>query len=83
MVLSIKYKAVSVIFVDLCKAYDSVCRVVLLQNCGVPNVIIELLWSLHDGMSATVIVGDGRSEPFLVWNGGVLLLLLCLSCTLG
>ena len=54
-----------------------------MQDYGVPDTMIELLWSLHDGMSAIiVIVGDGRSEPFSVWNGGVLLLLLCLSCTL-
>ena len=82
--MNIKYKAVSVVFVDLCKAYDSVHRGALLQNYGVPNVMIELLLSLHDGMSATVIVGDGRSEPFSIWNRGIILLfLLCLSCTSG
>ena len=31
--------------------------------------MIELIRSLHDGMSATVTVGGGRSEPFSVRNG--------------
>ena len=42
---------------------------VRLAKYGVPDVMIELLRSLHDGMSATVTVGGGRSEPFLVQNG--------------
>ena len=60
------------LFVDLRKAYDSVSRAALwcpLQKYGVPDVMIELIWSFHDGMSATVTVGGGRSEPFLVQNG--------------
>ena len=31
--------------------------------------MIELVRSLHDGMSATVTAGGGRSEPFSVCNG--------------
>ena len=60
------------LFVDLRKAYDSVLRAALwctLQKYGVPDVMIELIRSLHDGMSATVTVGGGRFEPFLVQNG--------------
>ena len=60
------------LFVDLRKAYDSVPRAALwfvLQRRGVPDVMIELVRSLHDGMSATVTVGGGRSEPFSVCNG--------------
>ena len=60
------------LFVDLRKAYDSVPRVALwrvLQKYGVPDVMVELIQSLHDGMSATVMVGGGRSEPFSVRNG--------------
>ena len=34
----------------------------MLQKYGVPNVVIELVWSLHDGISATVMVGGGKSE---------------------
>ena len=57
-----------------------------LQKYGVPDVLMELVWPLHDGMSATVMVEGGRSEPFFVGSGGirdVLLLLLCLFCTMG
>ena len=60
------------LFVDLCKAYDSVPRAAFwcaLRKYGVADVMIELIWSLHDGMSATVTVGGGWSEPFLVQNG--------------
>ena len=63
---------VFLLFVDLRKAYDSVPRAALwctLQRYGVPDVIIELVRSLHDGMSATVTAGGGRSEPFSVRNG--------------
>ena len=60
------------LFVALRKAYDSVPRAALwraLQKYGVPDIMIELIRSLHDGMSATVTVGGGRSEPFSVRNG--------------
>ena len=40
-------------------------------------VMIELVRSLHDGMSATVTAGSGRSEPFSVCNG------LCQGCTIA
>ena len=77
------------VYVYVCKAYDSVPRVALwcaLQKYGVPNVTIDLIRSLHDGMSATVTVGRERSEPFMVQNclrQGALLLPLCISCTLS
>ena len=60
------------LFVDLHKAYDSVPRAALwcaLQKYGVPDVMIELVQTLHDGMSATVTAGGGKSESFSVWNG--------------
>ena len=38
--------------------------------------MIDLVRSLHDGMSATVTAGGGRSEPFSVRNG------LCQGCTI-
>ena len=53
------------LFVHLYKAYDSVPRVALwcaLQKYGVPDVMIELIRSLHDGMSATVTVGGRVGE---------------------
>ena len=63
---------VFLLFVDLCKVYDSVPRAALwcaLQRRGVPDVKIELVRSLHDGISATVTAGGGRSDPFSVRNG--------------
>ena len=51
------------LFVDLRKAYDSVPRAALwcaLRKYGVPDVMIELVRSLHDGMTATVTVGSGK-----------------------
>ena len=63
---------VFLLFVDLRKAYDSVPRAALwctLQRRGIPDVMIEFVRSLHDGMSATVTAGGGRLELFLVRNG--------------
>ena len=60
------------VYVYVCKAYDFVPRVALwcaLQKYGVPDVTIDLIRSLHYGMSATVTVGRERSEPFMVQNG--------------
>ena len=70
---------VFLLFVDLHEAYDSVPRAALwcaLRMYGAPDVVIKLVRSLHDGMSATVTVGGGKSEPFSVWNG------LCQGCTI-
>ena len=36
---------------------------------GVPDIMIELICSLNDGMSVTVTVGGGKFEPFSVQNG--------------
>ena len=42
------------------------------QPFGVPcGSMLELIQCLHDGMSATVTVGGGKSEPFLVCIKGV------------
>jgi len=75
---------VFLLFVDLRKAYDSVPRAALWCALhGVLDVMIELVQSLHDGMSATVTAGGGRSQFGIVCVKGVPLLPLCLSCTLG
>ena len=41
----------------------------LAEVYGVPDVMIELIWSLYDRMSATVMVEGGECKPFLVQNG--------------
>ena len=48
------------LFVDLRKAYDSIPRAALwcaMRKYGVFDVMIELIQSLRDGISATVTVG--------------------------
>ncbi len=60
------------LFVDLRKAYDSVPRKVLwsaLERYGVPDSLLMIVRSLHDGMQAQVAV-DGQVAPmFEVRNG--------------
>ena len=58
--------------VDLRKAYDSVCREGLwqvLQRYGVPPMILSLIRSCHDGMTAVVRVRDGTTDSISVRNG--------------
>ena len=67
-------------FVSLCKAYDSVSRQALwcpLQKYGVPDCLIDLVCSFHDGMVTTVAVGGEEAPPFQVRNG------LCQGCTIA
>ena len=60
------------LFIDLQKAYDSVPRQALwraLENYGVPEAMMQMIRSLHDGMKAEVTV-DGQVAPeFGVLNG--------------
>ena len=60
------------LFVDLRKAYDSVPRKALwcaLEKYGIPEPMLKLVCSLHDGMKAEVTV-DGQVAPeFEVCNG--------------
>ena len=59
------------LFVDLCKAYDSAPREALwcaLEKYGVLDVMIDLIRSLRVGMSAMVTVGGRTSKSFSVRN---------------
>ena len=60
------------ILIDLQKSYDSVPREALwhvLQKYGIPQSMINVIRSLHDGMQAEVTV-DGQVAPkFEVCNG--------------
>ena len=61
-----------VMFVDLKKAYDSVPREALwqvLQKCGVPPQMLEVIKSFHEGMYAEVRVGHDTTDCFEVQNG--------------
>ena len=60
------------LFVDLRKAYNSVCRETLwwvLQKYGVPPVMLSLIWSCHDGMTAVMRVSDGTTGDISIGNG--------------
>ena len=60
------------LFVDLCKVYDSVPRETLLQvlqKYCVPPVMLALIRSCHDGMTAVVRVSDGTTGDTNVRNG--------------
>ena len=58
---------VFLLFVDFRKAYDSVQRQALwctLQKYGIPENLIALVRSFHEGMLATVTVHGEESSPF-------------------
>ena len=60
------------LFVNLRKAYDSVSREVLwevLQKYGVPPVMLSLIRSCHDGMTAAVRFSDGTTGDTNIRNG--------------
>ena len=60
-------------FVDLRKAYNSVPRAVLwraLEKIGVPDNMIKLICSFHEGMKAQVSInGELLEEKIDVQNG--------------
>ena len=61
-----------VLFVDLCKAYDSVSREALWQvmkKYGVPPVMLSLIRSCHDDMTAVVRVNGGTTDEITIRNG--------------
>ena len=61
-----------IIFVDPKKAYDTVPRAALwcaLKKLGVPDLIIDIVWSLHEGMKVQVRVNGEMSEKINVENG--------------
>ena len=61
-----------VLFVDLKKAYDSVPRQTLwslLEKCGMPPVMLSVIKSVHEGISAVVRVGDSSTDAIEVTNG--------------
>ena len=61
-----------VLFVDLRKAYDSVPRQALwkvLEKYGVPEKMLNVVNSFHEGMHAEVRVGSTVTDRFEVRNG--------------
>lgn len=60
------------LFVDLTKAYDSVPREALwtlLRKLGIPDETVRMVQGLHEGMEATVRVGDEETSKIKINNG--------------
>eukprot|EP00117_Sycon_ciliatum_P028828 scpid28718/ scgid23083/ Putative uncharacterized transposon-derived protein F52C9.6 len=60
------------VFIDLRKAYDSVPRAAMwrvLSRLGVPDKLISIIRSFHEGMSASIRLGADLLDPFPVGNG--------------
>ena len=60
------------VFIDLCKAYDSVPREALwraLEVLGAPRQLVRLVKAFHDDMSARICVSGGYTSNFAVNNG--------------
>ena len=63
---------ISIAFIDLQKAFDTVNREMLLRvlkKFGCPPVFVSLLRALHTGTEATVVTGSSSSEPFAITVG--------------
>jgi exonuclease III len=67
-----QHRDVYLAFIDLTKAFDSVCRDGLwkiMAKIGCPNKFIKIVQQLHDGMQANVRENCQLSNPFPVSNG--------------
>ncbi|KAI8511741.1 hypothetical protein Bbelb_108410 [Branchiostoma belcheri] len=65
-------KPLLAVFVDLCKAFDSVSReglYLVLSKVGCPPKLLAIIKAFHDGMSARVDFEGDISEPFSVRCG--------------
>ena len=68
-----QYDDLFITFIDLTKAFDTVCRDGLWQimkKFGCPRKLTTLVRQLHDGMRATVLDSGDTSDSFPVTNGG-------------
>ena len=57
------------VFVDLRKPYDSIPRVAIVDKLGVPEDVIILVKSFHEGMKARLRVDSELLEKIEVTNG--------------
>lgn len=67
-----KNEELYLVFIDLTKAFDTVNRAALwkvLKQLGIPDNMLNIIISFHDGMKASVVSNGESSEPFNVTNG--------------
>ena len=67
-----KNQEMYMVFVDLTKAFDTVNREALwqvLKKLGIPENMLNVIISFHQGMKANVVSDGMTSEPFNVTNG--------------
>ena len=67
-----KNEELYMVFIDLTKAFDTVNRDALwkvLKKLGIPDNLLNVIISFHDGMRASVVSNGESSDPFNVTNG--------------
>ena len=67
-----KNQEMYMVFVDLTKAFDTVNRAALwkvLRKLGIPENMLQVIVSFHEGMKANVVSDGDLSDPFDVTNG--------------
>ena len=67
-----QYGDLFITFIDLTKAFDTVCRDglwLIMEKFGCPRKFTPLVRQLHDGMRATVLDNGDTSDSFPVTNG--------------
>ena len=67
-----KNEELYMVFIDLTKAFDTVNRDALwkvLKKLGIPDNMLNVIISFHDGMRASVVSNGESSDPFNVTNG--------------
>lgn len=67
-----KNQELYMVFIDLTKAFDTVNRATLwkiLKKLGIPDNMLKVITSFHEGMKASVVSNGDSSEHFNVTNG--------------
>ena len=67
-----KNQELYMVFIDLTKAFDTVNRAALwkiMQKLGIPDNMLRVITSFHEGMKASVVSNGDSSEQFNVSNG--------------